>query len=128
MTMTPEDLAKISSLTLEHYDQSADGFWEGTRDHDVQQNIDALLGHIRGEAPFTILDLGCGPGRDLKAFTELGHIAIGLDGTARFCEMAREYSGCEVWQQDFVALDLHSTPTTVPLLPARQLAIHVLGE
>jgi hypothetical protein len=27
-----------------------------------------------------ILDFGCGPGRDLKVFAELGHIAIGLEG------------------------------------------------
>jgi SAM-dependent methyltransferase len=53
-----------------------------------------------------ILDLGCGPGRDLKAFTELGHHAIGLEGAERFVPMARTYSGCEVLQQDFLALDL----------------------
>jgi hypothetical protein len=29
-----------------------------------------------GEPPFAILDFGCGPGRDLKVFTDLGHIAI----------------------------------------------------
>ncbi|MBA3254100.1 MAG: class I SAM-dependent methyltransferase, partial [Pseudomonadota bacterium] len=31
---------------------------------------------------------------------------IGLDGAARFVEMARADTGCEVWQQDFLALDL----------------------
>jgi len=104
--MHPQDLEVIAGRTLEHYDQSAKGFWQGTRDHDVCQNIDALLQHIEGKPPFTILDLGCGPGRDLKAFTELGHVAIGLDGATRFVEMARAYSGCEVWQQDFLKLSL----------------------
>ena len=33
-------------------------------------------------------------------------VAIGIDGAARFVDMAREYSGCEVWLQDFLALDL----------------------
>ena len=37
---------------------------------------------------------------------ELGHIAIGLEGAAHFADMARVYSGCEVWQQDFLKLDL----------------------
>jgi SAM-dependent methyltransferase len=64
------------------------------------------LDHLRGEPPFTILDLGCGPGRDLKAFAGLGHTAIGLDGATRFVAMARAYSGCEVWHQDFLNLDL----------------------
>ena len=53
-----------------------------------------------------ILDLGCGPGRDLKTFAALGHVAIGLEGAARFAEMARVYSGCEVWRQDFLSLEL----------------------
>jgi SAM-dependent methyltransferase len=100
------DLRKIAALTLEHYNQRAQDFWEGTRGHDVAQNIAALLRHIEGEPPFTILDIGCGPGRDLKVFVELGHIAVGLDGAPRFAQMAREYSGCEVWQQDLLALEL----------------------
>jgi SAM-dependent methyltransferase len=106
MKPDPNDLEKISALTLEHYNQRAGDFRDGTRDHDVSQNIAALLDRIEGKPPFTILDFGCGPGRDLKTFSTLGHVAIGLDGAARFAEMARTESGCEVWQQDFFKLDL----------------------
>ena len=97
---------EVSRLTLAHYDQRADDFWAGTRGHDVRQNIEALLVRIEGTPPFTILDFGCGPGRDLKTFTDLGHVAVGLEGAARFAAMAREYSGCEVLEQDFLRLDL----------------------
>jgi len=97
---------EVSRLTLAHYDQRAEEFWRSTRDHDVRQNIEALLRHLEGAPPFAILDFGCGPGRDLKAFTDLGHVAIGLEGAARFAAMARAYSGCEVLEQDFLALDL----------------------
>lgn len=100
------DPETIASLTLEYYDTRAEEFWEGTRDHDVSQNIAALLQYIEGSPPFTLLDFGCGPGRDLKAFTELGHVATGLEGAARFAAMARAHSGCEVWHQDFLRLDL----------------------
>jgi len=96
----------ITRRTLAHYNRSADAFFAGTVDHDVSQNIDALLTAIEAPAPYTILDLGCGPGRDLKTFTGLGHRAIGIDGSERFVEMARAYSGCDVWQQDFLHLDL----------------------
>jgi SAM-dependent methyltransferase len=106
MQLSPEDLEKAASLTLEHYNQRAEEFWEGTRDHNVSQNIGALLQYIEGTPPFAILDLGCGPGRDLKAFADLGHQATGLEGSWRFAVMARAYSGCEVWQQDFLKLDL----------------------
>ena len=104
--LKPQDIEAVSVRTLEHYDRNAEDFWRGTRDHDVSQNIGALLRHIEGEPPFTILDLGCGPGRDLKAIADLGHVAVGLDGSARFVEMARAYSGCEVLQQDFLKLKL----------------------
>ena len=106
MKPAPQPLAEIASRTLEHYDRNADAFWEGTRDHDVRQNIDALLQAIEGPPPFAILDLGCGPGRDLMTFTALGHRAVGLEGAARLAELARAHSGCEVWQQDFLRLDL----------------------
>lgn len=106
MKPLPPDLAETSARTLAHYERSAEDYREGTRDHDVSQNVAALLRHIEGEPPFTILDLGCGPGRDLRTFARLGHTAIGLDGAARFVAMAREATGCTVWQQDFLALDL----------------------
>jgi SAM-dependent methyltransferase len=102
----PDAVTAITRRTLDYYDQHAEQFFAGTIDHDVSQNIDALLGAIEAPAPFVILDLGCGPGRDLKTFSELGHCAIGVDGSAEFARMARAYSACEVWQQDFVALDL----------------------
>ena len=97
---------RVEYDALEHYNQRAEGFWKGTRDHNVSQNIAAMLKHIVGEAPLTILDFGCGPGRDLKVFADRGHIAVGLEGAAHFAVMARTHSGCEVWQQDFLKLDL----------------------
>lgn len=99
------DLEQVSSLTLEHYNSRAEDFRKGTRDHDVSQNIAALLEYIEGPAPFTILDFGCGPGRDLKAFAALGHVATGLEGSQCFADMAREQE-FEILQQDFLKLDL----------------------
>src|SRR5206468_243664 len=66
-----EDWTAITAKTLEHYNESAAQFWERTRDHDVKQNIDALLRHIHAPKPLRILDLGCGPGRDLVAFKSM---------------------------------------------------------
>jgi SAM-dependent methyltransferase len=99
-------LKDTSARTLAHYEASAELFWEGTKDHDVAQNHAALLDRLEGAKPFTILDLGCGPGRDLAYFRSLGHVAVGLDGCAAFCRMARAHSQCEVLEQDFLALAL----------------------
>lgn len=106
MSLDPTQLERIAAQTLDHYAQRADDFREGTRDHDVSQNVAALLDRIEAAPPFTILDFGCGPGRDLATFARLGHRAIGLEGCAAFAAMARADTGCAVWQQDFLALDL----------------------
>jgi SAM-dependent methyltransferase len=100
------ELRRISTRTVGHYRRVADAYRVATRDHDVSQNIDALLDAIRGPAPHRILDLGCGPGRDLIAFRALGHEPVGLDACPAFVEMARAAAGCEVWLQDLLALDL----------------------
>jgi SAM-dependent methyltransferase len=106
MGLSGGELREISLVTLAHYQDRAGAFREGTHDHDVSQNVEALLRHLPGPAPQTILDLGCGPGRDLVTFRDLGHVAVGLDGAEAFAQMARDHSGCEVLQQDFLALDL----------------------
>lgn len=106
MPLPINDLRQVSTRTLEHYSERAAAFWIGTREHDVRQNIDALLRHIQAVQPLCILDFGCGPGRDLAAFRALGHLPIGLEGAAPLAAMAREHSGCEVWEQDFLALQL----------------------
>ena len=122
---------EVSRRTLEHYDSRAEDFWQGTRDHDVSQNMAALLKHIEDATPvplppYTILDFGCGPGRDLKAFVDLGHVAVGLEGSARFAAMAREYSGCEVLEQDFLSLDL--PPSRFDGVFANASLFHVPGR
>jgi SAM-dependent methyltransferase len=117
----PEELEELTQRTLSHYEGHAASFWEGTREHDVSQNIDALLAaladagvsdsNVPVSAPgesrrYRILDFGCGPGRDLVALQHRGHEAVGLDGCASFVSMARELSGATVYHQQFLALDL----------------------
>jgi SAM-dependent methyltransferase len=61
---------------------------------------------LAGDPPFSILDLGCGPGRDLSRFRSLGHEAVGLDGSRQFVAMACAHSGCEVLHHDLLAMRL----------------------
>jgi trans-aconitate methyltransferase len=97
---------QISASTIGRYRAMATPYRDGTWDHDVSQNIQALLGAIAGAPPYRILDLGCGAGRDLVTFRDLGHVAVGLDGCPEFVAMARAASGCEVWQQNLLAMTL----------------------
>jgi SAM-dependent methyltransferase len=101
-----EQLAEIESITLRHYDDNAQSFWQGTKDHDVTQNYCAFLTQFPGATALDILDFGCGPGRDLAHFKSLGHRPVGLDGSRAFCDMAHPYSGCPVLHQSFLQLTL----------------------
>src|SRR5438270_2615527 len=105
MSRTPrrydtEQVRRLSEMTIAYYDRFAEAFWEGTRHHDVSQNYAAFLDAIKGDPPYSILDLGCGPGRDLSHFRSLGHEAVGLDGSQQLVAMARAHSQCEVLRQD----------------------------
>jgi SAM-dependent methyltransferase len=97
---------QISASTIGQYRAMTTPYRDGTWTHDVSQNIQALLAAIAGAPPYRILDLGCGPGRDLVTFRDLGHVVVGLDGCPEFVAMARAVSGCEVWQQDLLAMSL----------------------
>lgn len=104
--MRADELRAITRATLQDYDDNAADFCAGTQSHDVSQNIDALLDAIDRPPPCRILDFGCGPGRDLRAFIALGHQPVGLDGSKALVALARQNAGCEVWLQNFLSLDL----------------------
>lgn len=101
-----EEIQELTAITLKHYDTSARGFWEGTKDHDVTQNYAAFLGAMPSRTGLKILDFGSGPGRDTLYFKNAGHLPTALDGSAAFCEMAATLSGCPVLHQNFVELNL----------------------
>lgn len=104
-----KELDAIETVTLGHYNQNAEAFWNGTKDHDVTQNYAAFLAPFPENKKLDILDLGCGPGRDVNYFKSLGHRPVGLDGldgSEVFCSMARRLTGCTILHQMFLSLEL----------------------
>ena len=106
MDWTLDELNSIETRTLGHYNDHADAYWQGTKDHDVTGNYKAFLTALPPGKVCDILDFGCGPGRDLRYFLSLGHRPVGLDGSTLFCRMARDHSGCQVLEQHFLQLEL----------------------
>ena len=107
---TSKEVEVAAAATIADYASVAEGYAAGNMNHDVSQNIQAMLDPLRSSpirhAPFDVLDVCCASGRDLLALKTLGHRPIGIDGVEQFCEMSRELSGCEVWQQSLTELDL----------------------
>ena len=124
--LTSQEVDYHCRRTIDHYQQVASAFQAGTADHDVTQNIESLLKHIRGTPPFRVLDFGCGPGRDLESFTKLGHKPVGLDGCEAFVSMAHQLTGCPVLHQRFDSLEL--PPATFDGIFANASLFHVPSQ
>ena len=62
-----------------------------------------LLNHL--PAGGSILDIGCGSGRDLLWFKNKGFQATGLERASNLAELAGRLSGCPVIEGDFVDYD-----------------------
>ena len=100
------DLEEIENLTFGHYEDNAESFRIGTKDHDVSQNIAEFLGALPKGKQLDILDFGCGPGRDLNVFKQMGHRPTGLDGSKEFCKMTQQLSKFPILHQKFLHLEL----------------------
>ena len=89
--------------TLTYYNQNALSFVEGTKDVDFKSIQDKFISRLPQGA--TILDFGCGSGRDTKYFLEQGFQVTATDGSEELCKMAGEYTGIPVKQMLFLELD-----------------------
>lgn len=87
------------SITNQYYDNNSTDFFEST----VNADVSALYEHFLTYIPHggTILDFGCGSGRDTKSFLDMGYIVEAIDGSAELCKLAREHTGTNVHCMDF---------------------------
>lgn len=93
----------MESQTLDYYNTNATSFASSTRSVDFTQTQDKFL-HLLPPAA-TILDFGCGSGRDTKYFLDVGMQVDATDGSEELCKLASEYTGIPVRQMLFEELD-----------------------
>lgn len=89
--------------TLLYYQENADSFVQGTLSADMSDLRSRFLRLLPPGG--RILDLGCGSGRDSRAFLDLGYAVDAADGSPEMCRLARELTGQPVRQMLFGELD-----------------------
>ena len=88
--------------TSNYYNQHAQAFFENTYQLEMESLYAPFLRYLPEQA--SILDLGCGSGRDILAFKKKGYQVEAIDYSAELVKKARELTNIEVRQQSFYDL------------------------
>lgn len=91
------------SETIDYYEKNAKSFAINTADIEFSEMQDRFLSELKEGA--SILDFGCGSGRDTHYFLKKGYKVTALDGSAELCWIAEEKTGIPVMQMDFNDFD-----------------------
>lgn len=90
--------------TLNYYNNNAIDFVANTRDVDFSTTQKEYIKYLPQGA--TILDFGCGSGRDTKYFVDQGFLVDAIDGSSELCKLATEYTGIEVTCMQFQDIEV----------------------
>lgn len=89
--------------SIEYYNKYAAKIYEDTVDADMSEIMDEFMKYLQeGD---TILDLGCGSGRDSLTLYELGYDVTPLDASAEMCKLAEIHTGLDVLQMTYEEME-----------------------
>lgn len=94
-----DKLKVMNDVTLNYYDQNAKAFIHNTRDLDFSAIQNRFLQYVPDGG--LICDLGCGSGRDAKAFLDAGYLVKAIDGSAKLCQITSRWLQIPVECQSF---------------------------
>lgn len=89
----------MNSTTNSYYEKHAAEYFNQTVNADMSHLYTPFLARVQPGG--SILDAGCGSGRDLLAFSKKGFNVVGIDASAKLAHMASYYSGAPVEAIDF---------------------------
>ena len=89
--------------STEYYNVNATEYFDNTVDLNMQVYLDRFLEFLPEGG--SVLDLGCGSGRDSAYFMSLGYDVTSLDGSEEMCSLAGVHIGKDVLHMTFDEID-----------------------
>lgn len=80
--------------TIRYYNENADNYYDATIDVDFTDTYDRFLKYIPEHG--SIIDIGCGSGRDAVAFALRGYQVVGLDASEKLAVIAEKEAGIPI--------------------------------
>ena len=93
----------LKDRTLQYYQNHAAEYTNSTLTADMSMNRNRFTERLPENA--YILDFGCGSGRDIKAFLDLGFRVDAIDGAEELCKIASDFTGIQVKHMLFQELE-----------------------
>lgn len=93
-------------MSVEFYNKNAIGFFENTIGADMGKTYEIFNSYLKKGA--TILDLGCGSGRDSHHFSNYGYEVISADYSDEMVKMAGDFLNKEVIKLDMRQMDFNN--------------------
>jgi len=90
---------------MNYYDLNAEEFFKGTIDADMTIHYEKFLNNLPENA--SILDAGCGSGRDTLIFKSMGYDVTSIDGSLEMCKLASEHTHQKVIHMQFQDIDFN---------------------
>lgn len=92
--------------STEYYNNNAAEFFDRTIDLNMQELLDRFLEYVPEGG--SILDLGCGSGRDSAYFMSMGYDVTAMDGSEEMCSLASIHIGEDVLHMTFAEMDFNN--------------------
>jgi len=90
-------------MTIDYYQENAQNFYDGTVNVNMDELYDRFLKYIPDKSK--ILDVGCGSGRDTKAFLNKGYDVVAMDASSEMVERASQLTNTEVLHRTFLQVE-----------------------
>ncbi len=91
--------------SIEYYDKNAVEYFERTVDINMQSMWDLFTKQLPEGA--SVLDLGCGSGRDSAYFISCGFDVTAMDASEEMCDLASIHIGQDVLHLSFAEMDFN---------------------